>query len=138
MENNIISYELDDVREDSLRPTHKWGRSTKIWLSILCTIAAWGLFAFIFQLRNGLGVTAMRNYVSWGLYISTFVFFIGISHSGTLVSAILRITKQEWRRPITRSADTTFSVNSNFSHFRTFLGLRSLYHHIFRRNSLSS
>ena len=47
----------------------------------------------------------MRNYVSWGLYISTFVFFIGISHSGTLVSAILRITNKEWRRPITRSAE---------------------------------
>ena len=56
----------------------------------------------------------MRNYVSWGLYISTFVFFIGISHSGTLVSAILRITKQEWRRPITRSAELLTFVSLLF------------------------
>ena len=114
MENNNISYELEAVREDCLRPTHKWGLSTKIWLGCLFAVAAWGLFAFIFQLRNGLGVTAMRNYVSWGLYISTFVFFIGISHSGTLVSAILRITKQEWRRPITRSAELLTFVSLLF------------------------
>ena len=56
----------------------------------------------------------MRHYVSWGLYISTFVFFIGISHSGTLVSAILRITKQEWRRPITRSAELLTFVSLLF------------------------
>ncbi len=109
-----LSVELEEVRENCLRPTYKWGNSTKIWLGILIAVASWGLFAFIFQLRNGLGVTAMRNYVSWGLYISTFVFFIGISHSGTLVSAILRITKQEWRRPITRSAELLTFVSLLF------------------------
>jgi len=114
MENSNISYELEAVREDCLRPTHKWGLVTKIWLGCLFAVAAWGLFAFIFQLRHGLGSTAMRNYVSWGLYISTFVFFIGISHSGTLVSAILRITKQEWRRPITRSAELLTFVSLLF------------------------
>jgi len=109
-----LAQEIELVKEDCLRPTRKWGRSTQIWLGILCCVAAWGLFAFIHQLRHGLGVTAMRNYVSWGLYISTFVFFIGISHSGTLVSAILRITKQEWRRPITRSAELLTFVSLLF------------------------
>ncbi len=109
-----LKEEIEQVREDCLRPTRKWGRSTQIWIGSLLMVMAWGLYCYIHQLRNGLGVTAMRNYVSWGLYISTFVFFIGISHSGTLVSAILRITKQEWRRPITRSAELLTFVSLLF------------------------
>lgn len=109
MEVNSETYnlknEIEAVREDGLKPTRQWGQSTLIWIGCLLIVISWGLYCYIHQLRAGLGVTAMRNYVSWGLYISTFVFFIGISHSGTLVSAILRITKQEWRRPITRSAE---------------------------------
>ncbi|MBI3462217.1 MAG: polysulfide reductase NrfD [Planctomycetes bacterium] len=61
--------------------------------------------AYVVQLIYGLGVTAMRDYVSWGLYIATFVFYIGISHVGALMSAILRLTGAEWRRPITRMAE---------------------------------
>ena len=109
-----IELSLEVIQEDSLRPTRKWGKSTKIWLCFLLVVAGWGLFAYIHQLRHGLGVTAMRNYVSWGLYISTFVFFIGISHSGTLVSAILRITKQDWRMPITRIAELMTFVSLCF------------------------
>jgi Ni/Fe-hydrogenase subunit HybB-like protein len=50
--------------------------------------------------------------VSWGLYMGNFVFFIGISHAGTLISAILRVTGAEWRRPITRMAEaiTVFAL----------------------------
>jgi len=109
-----LKQEIETVREDCLRPTQKWGRSTQIWIGCLLIVMGWGLYCYIHQLRHGLGVTAMRNYVSWGLYISTFVFFIGISHSGTLVSAILRITKQEWRRPITRSAELLTFVSLLF------------------------
>ena len=105
---------FEQIREDSLRPTRVWGKSTKLWLAFLFLVAGWGLFAYVYQTMHGLGATAMRNYVSWGLYISTFVFFIGISHSGTLVSAILRITKQEWRRPITRSAELMTFVSLCF------------------------
>ena len=60
----------------------------------------------------GLAATAMSDYFSWGIYIINFVFFIGISHAGTLVSAILRVTGAEWRRPITRMAEgiTVFAL----------------------------
>lgn len=109
-----LKNEIETVREDCLRPTQKWGRSTQIWIGCLLIVMSWGLYCYIHQLKHGLGVTAMRDYVSWGLYISTFVFFIGISHSGTLVSAILRITKQEWRRPITRSAELLTFVSLIF------------------------
>jgi Ni/Fe-hydrogenase subunit HybB-like protein len=114
MEGEKLNQEIEAIREVCLRPTQKWGLSTKIWIGCLLMISGWGLFAYIHQLSNGLGATAMRNYVSWGLYISTFIFFIGISHSGTLVSAILRITKQEWRRPITRSAELLTFVSLLF------------------------
>ena len=57
------------------------------------------MVAYGYQFRHGLAATAMTNYFSWGVYIVNFVFFIGISHAGTLVSAILRVTGAEWRRP---------------------------------------
>jgi molybdopterin-containing oxidoreductase family membrane subunit len=47
----------------------------------------------------------MRDRISWGLYIATFVFFIGISHAGTLISAILRVSQARWRTPVTRMAE---------------------------------
>lgn len=77
----------------------------RISIVLLAIVVFWGLFAYIFQITHGLGVTAMRDIVSWGLYIATFVFFIGISHAGTLMSAILRVTNAEWRRPLTRMAE---------------------------------
>lgn len=83
-----------------------------LWIGILSTIIAWGVYAYIHQIRNGLVVTGMRDYVFWGVYITNFVFFIGISHAGTLISAILRVTGAEWRRPITRMAEaiTVFAL----------------------------
>src|SRR5690242_15754171 len=87
-------------------------RTQKVWFIVLAAVCAWGLIAFIHQLRIGLAATAMGNYFSWGVYIINFVFFIGISHAGTLVSAILRVTGAEWRRPITRMAEgiTVFAL----------------------------
>ncbi len=82
------------------------------WVGFLAIVILWGLYAYIQQLRNGLIVTGMRDQISWGLYITNFVFFIGISHAGTLISAILRVTDTEWRTPITRMAEaiTVFAL----------------------------
>jgi molybdopterin-containing oxidoreductase family membrane subunit len=89
-----------------------YGRKGKIWVVGLCVIIAWGLIAYIHQLRQGLAVTAMSDYFCWGVYIINFVFFIGISMAGTLISAILRLTGADWRRPITRMAEgiTVFAL----------------------------
>ncbi|MBI1722331.1 MAG: polysulfide reductase NrfD [Gemmatimonadetes bacterium] len=73
--------------------------------TVLGAIALWGLTAYYLQLRFGLGRTGLNQPEYWGIYIIDFVFFIGISHAGTLISAILRISKAEWRRSITRSAE---------------------------------
>ncbi|MGZ5212457.1 MAG: NrfD/PsrC family molybdoenzyme membrane anchor subunit, partial [Actinomycetota bacterium] len=82
-----------------------WGRRGKLLVAGLAAVVAWGIFAWIWQLEHGLAVTGLNNHVSWGFYLTNFVFFIGISHAGTLVSAILRLTHAEWRRPITRLAE---------------------------------
>ncbi|MHC4340140.1 MAG: NrfD/PsrC family molybdoenzyme membrane anchor subunit [Planctomycetota bacterium] len=90
-----------------------WRRkSFVVAVVVLSLLAAWGLFAYLTQLVWGLGVTGMNRPVFWGLYIINFVFFIGLSHAGTLISSILRIAKVEWRRPFTRAAEalTIFSL----------------------------
>lgn len=69
-----------------------------------------GVGMYIRQLQKGLGVTGMMEPVTWGFYIINFVFFIGISHAGTLISAILRLTQAEWRRPITRMAEVITAI----------------------------
>ena len=111
-EMNILSVPAKKVtrEEKLLRTLTEWGWKQKIFVAILVAIFGWGVVAYVYQLQNGLGVTAMREYVSWGAYITDFVFFIGISHVGALMSAILRITHAEWRKPITRMAEAiTFS-----------------------------
>ncbi len=79
----------------------------RFWVvvAILLSGICLAVIAYIHQLRYGLGVTGMNRPVYWGIYIINFVFFIGISHAGTLISAILRLAKAEWRRAITRSAE---------------------------------
>ncbi|MFQ6617423.1 MAG: NrfD/PsrC family molybdoenzyme membrane anchor subunit [Fidelibacterota bacterium] len=93
--------------EDSLlfRPITRTGKGFYLIVLVLLVIVAWAGYAWITQLRYGLGVTGMNRPVFWGIYITNFVFFIGISHAGTLISAILRICKAEWRRSITRAAE---------------------------------
>ncbi len=83
-----------------------------VWIGALSCVILWGLYAYIVQLRRGLIVTGMRDQFSWGLYITDFVFFIGISHAGTLISAVLRVADAGWRRPITRLAEgiTVFAL----------------------------
>lgn len=79
-------------------------------IAVLSLVVAWGLYAYITQVRYGLIETGMRDRVLWGLYITNFVFFIGISHAGTLISAILRLSKAGWRTPVTRMAEFITAV----------------------------
>jgi len=102
----------DKMADQLIRPITETSRGYYLILLVLFIGVTWGLFAWIYQLTQGLGVTGMDNSVAWGLYITNFVFFIGISHAGTLISAILRVSGAEWRRPITRAAEaiTVFAL----------------------------
>ncbi|HLE77448.1 MAG TPA: polysulfide reductase, partial [bacterium] len=82
-----------------LRPLQRTGWGFRLLVAALLAVIAAGAYAYVTQLRLGLGVTGLNNRVTWGIYITNFVFFIGVSHAGTLISAILRVTGAEWRRP---------------------------------------
>jgi molybdopterin-containing oxidoreductase family membrane subunit len=71
----------------------------------LLAVIAVALLFWAEQVQVGLWMAGMTQPVYWGVYITNYIFFIGISHAGTLISAILRITGAEWRRPITRVAE---------------------------------
>ncbi|MCX6030923.1 MAG: polysulfide reductase NrfD [Chloroflexi bacterium] len=94
-----------DLERTVLNPLRQ--TTMQFWLVIAALGAVFtvGLIALIRQWVLGLGVTGMSRPIYWGVYITNFVFFIGISHAGTLISAILRVTQAEWRRPITRIAE---------------------------------
>jgi Ni/Fe-hydrogenase subunit HybB-like protein len=69
-----------------------------------------GMIAYLFW--NGTGVWGLNNPVGWGYAIVNFVFWVGIGHAGTLISAILFLFRQQWRTAINRSAEamTIFAV----------------------------
>ncbi len=96
--------------EDLYRPIEQTGRGFYSMAAFFLAVFAFGVYQYIRQLRFGLGVTGMNQPVTWGFYIINFVFFIGISHAGTLISAILRLTQAEWRRPITRMAEVITAI----------------------------
>ncbi len=101
--------QLNDELLSSLRPpTRRW------YLLAFClgAVVAWGLAAFIWQLTHGMYVTGKNRPVMWGFYITGFVFWVGLSHSGTMVSSILRLSQANWRRPILRAAEamTVFCI----------------------------
>ena len=99
---------MDKLKEnkiiEDLLP-QKFGKQGTIWVIGLSIICAFGLFAYGRQLYYGLEVTAMRDYVSWGIYISNFVFFVAISLVGSLITAVLRLTNVKWSTPLTRIAE---------------------------------
>jgi len=80
-----------------------------VFLSVL---VLWGLFAWGYLIYWGMGTAGINRPVYWGLFIATFVFWVGISHAGTMISAVLRLLKADWRRPITRGAEamTAFAL----------------------------
>lgn len=89
---------------DDLSP-QKFSRTGKLWVAGLLAVCALGLVAYIHQLSKGLVVTAMRDYASWGIYISNFVFFVAISLVGSLISAVLKLSNVTWSIPLTRIAE---------------------------------
>ena len=84
------------------------------WVAFLpCSlIALIGLFCIGYQISNGVGVWGENKTVGWAWDITNFVFWIGIGHAGTLISAILFLTRQKWRTSINRAAEamTLFAV----------------------------
>ena len=104
---------LKDITNDVLRPLERFP-STGWWMTIGVAGALAGLFVFVVfnLLRRGQGIFGIHNPVGWAVDITNFVFWIGIGHAGTLISAILFLLRQKWRTAINRSAEamTIFAV----------------------------
>lgn len=91
---------------DKQRPViEKFGKRTWGWSIFYLIWIAFGGYALYKQVADGHLVTGMRDNVVWGLYIANFIFFIGISYAGAVISGILHILKVEWRKPIIRVAE---------------------------------
>jgi molybdopterin-containing oxidoreductase family membrane subunit len=77
----------------------------KLWIAFLVAVIMLGLFALYWQVSRGHIVTGMRDNVVWGVYIVNFIFFMGISYAGALISGTLHLFHSEWRKPIIRMAE---------------------------------
>jgi len=94
-----------EVLKEFAPQLENFNRRFKILSAILMAIMLFALYAFYRQEKDGHIITGMRDNVVWGLYIANFVFFIGISYAGALISGILHLLKVEWRKPIIRIAE---------------------------------
>jgi molybdopterin-containing oxidoreductase family membrane subunit len=102
-----------DVTRDVCRPLE--GRPTRLWWSGLAVAMAalgLGVAAVWYQIATGIGTWGLNRTVGWGFDITNFVFWVGIGHAGTLISAVLLLFRQKWRTSINRSAEamTIFAV----------------------------
>ncbi len=101
------------ITKDALRLlTEPPGKGYFLLQAFNLTLVAIGVAAFVHQVKTGMGVTGLNNPVGWGAYITTFVFWVGIAHSGTLISAILFLFRSKWRNAVYRLAEamTVFAV----------------------------
>ena len=90
------------------KPTIHWYVGFIISVLTLCI----GVFSFTYEVMHGIGSWGLNKTIGWGFDITNFVWWIGIGHAGTLISAILLLFRQEWRNSINRSAEamTLFAV----------------------------
>ncbi|MBL0714726.1 MAG: polysulfide reductase NrfD [Desulfosarcina sp.] len=95
--------QVDQTVLNTLKPAGKgyWTLIALLFCGILTGAACW-----LYQIFVGIGVAGMNNPVGWGTYLINFVFWVGIAHSGTLISAILHLFRVGWRNPIARAAET--------------------------------
>lgn len=101
-----------EINDDIIASMLTFSRGYWIAVGVTLTIVLMGFGLFYWQTTQGLGVWGTNDPTVWGVDIPSFIFWIGLSHSGTLLSAILLITNSNWRKPIYRSAEamTFFAV----------------------------
>jgi Ni/Fe-hydrogenase subunit HybB-like protein len=95
-----------DIDRSVYRALAPAGVAYWVWVLFLASLVALGAGCWINQIYSGLGVTHLRQPVMWAVYITNFVFWVGIAHSGTLISAILFLFRTRWRTAVYRAAET--------------------------------
>ena len=102
MSNSIAT---DNLLREFAPQIERTGRAGKLWIAFLILVICFGWFALYWQVSRGHIVTGMRDNVVWGVYIVNFIFFMGISYAGALISGTLHLFHAEWRKPIIRMAE---------------------------------
>jgi Ni/Fe-hydrogenase subunit HybB-like protein len=102
----------EEVNRDAMRLISKPGKGYLALLGLSVALVGLMVFAELQNIIFGLGMSGITNPVGWGVYITTFVFWVGIGHAGTLISAILFLFRAPWRQAIYRFAEamTVFAV----------------------------
>lgn len=95
---------LDSIATDILRPVGI-SKGFLIWMGFLSISLLGCIYAYYIQCEKGLIVTGLRDYVSWGMYIANFIFFVATSLVGMLISSVLGLMGYNWVKPITRIAE---------------------------------
>lgn len=101
------------ITEDVCAPVE--GKANKYWymaFSMALVVALWGVGCILYTIGRGIGVWGLNTTVDWAWDITNFVWWVGIGHAGTLISAVLLLFRQKWRMAINRSAEamTIFAV----------------------------
>ncbi|NIQ37549.1 MAG: hydrogenase [Proteobacteria bacterium] len=106
------TYSYSNVDQQVLRTLSPPGRSYFFLVGIAFTGILLGASCWAYQILTGLGAAGVMHPVNWGTYLVNFVFWVGIAHSGTLISAILFLFRANWRTAIARSAEamTVFAI----------------------------
>lgn len=94
----------EKITSDLLRSI-RLNKSFLVWVGFLGTALLVCLYAYFLQLRDGMVVTGLGDYVSWGMYLSNFVFFVATSLVGMLISAVLSLSGQKWAAPLARISE---------------------------------
>src|SRR5256714_14525448 len=105
-----VSY--DFVTRTIARTLGNPGKGYYALLALAVALLAIGIVCLLFLLRYGLGLAGYSHPVYWAVFITCFVFWVGIAHSGTLISAILFLFRSGWRTAVYRTAEamTVFAV----------------------------
>jgi len=108
----LATLSLSEVHEDVLAPLAPPRPLYFVIMVFLAAGIAWALSSWIYQVKTGMHVTGLSPSVGWAVYITNFVFWVGIGHAGTLISAILHLVRSRWRTAVSRSAEamTVFAV----------------------------
>jgi molybdopterin-containing oxidoreductase family membrane subunit len=100
-----MTYSTETLEQATVESMQRFSKRYLASVAVLLVLVIAGAVAYVHQLQDGLYVTGMRDRITWGLYITLFVFFIGASMGGTFVSAALRLADMGWRAPISRGAE---------------------------------
>ncbi|XZQ50830.1 MAG: NrfD/PsrC family molybdoenzyme membrane anchor subunit [Candidatus Karelsulcia muelleri] len=104
---------LADISNSIIKPIKN--KASKLWwISVICSLMAfiWGVICILYTIHTGIGVWGLNKTINWAWDITNFVWWVGIGHAGTLISAVLFLFRQKWRLSINRSAEamTIFAV----------------------------